>query len=364
MTDSYGADSNTLPTSRLRQAKLFSAHPKVQLHIRQAKLTDVKMPRARDASRFYLMNPDKDPREWRKHTDSRRNGRGEYDNRRYKRPRDEEKDVPFDVNMYDDDPGSVAARENSGRNKLDCRSSFTSEDYNDRIKRMRFGSGGGVDLFSVRLSQNKDARLRDRSASPDRKKDGDGRFGFEDIGSRARSFRQKSLTPPVLRNSTATRGNAGKELLGSVQSRPSGVVTQPSISAMNGIKRSSNKSSPSKPGSRELFPPKGSAHRRTDAFDAADESVYVKPRNIADRISRPPNRRQDKAQSTLGVDVEDGEQLEGFAIRGSAEQSSGFSIRGVATGWWCEPAHYGTVSRQRGRQQWEGTFWWKLQGKK
>ena len=329
LTDFYVADSNTLSPSRLRQAKLFSAQPKVQLHIRQAMLTDVKMPRARDASRFYLMNPDKDPRECRKHTDSRHSGRGEYENRRYKRPRDDEKDVPFDVNMYDDDPGSVAAREISGRKKLECRSSFMSDDNNDRIKRMRFGSGFGVDLFSVRLSQNKDARLRDRSASPNRNNDGDGRFGFEDIGSRPKSVRQKSLTPPVVRNPTSTRDNAGKELLGSVQSRPSGVVPQSSISAMNGIKLSSNKSSPSKPGSRELFPPKGSAHRRTDAFDAADEVADIKSRNSADRIPGGPNRRRDK-QSTLVVDMEDGEELEGFTIRGTAEQSSGFSIRGAA----------------------------------
>ena len=62
---------------QLRTAKPLSSRPDVALHVRMALQDDRKKPRAHEASRFYLMHPEHDPR-------STRNGR---EGRRPRRPR-------------------------------------------------------------------------------------------------------------------------------------------------------------------------------------------------------------------------------------------------------------------------------------
>ena len=64
-----------------RRAKPLSTYPGVELEVRRAIVADVKAPRAKDRSRFYLLNRDWDP-------DNPDNVRGGYRKRR--RPYDEE----------------------------------------------------------------------------------------------------------------------------------------------------------------------------------------------------------------------------------------------------------------------------------
>ena len=99
-----------------------------------------------------------------------------------------------------------------------------------------------------------------------------------------------------------------------------------------------NKSSPAKR-TKELFPHKTptSNHRRTDAFDAADETAGLFATGIAvpfaDRISKKSLSygRLNNWPDTAGTDDQVMEPDE-ITVRGSAqaEQVPGFSIRGAA----------------------------------
>lgn len=268
--------STTLSFTELRPAKLFSTHPHFSLQVRQANSHDVKKRNAHETSRFYLLNPEHDPRERRRSHDNRR-GKGR-DDRRYKRRRSDVENVPFDVNMYDDDAESLAKRAENER----------------RSKKARF-EGSRDDLFAERIRKDQIPRLRNRSASPGRLVSDDGRFGFDPLDEPLRP------SPPVRTRSRAN-ANTGKELLSS-----------PAASARSFLRHTS-------PAPRELFPeqapPVGEIsntgkellangaqpahHRRTDAFDAADETdadmegsptTKQKSRNLADRVTGGPALR-------------------------------------------------------------------------
>jgi len=228
LTDEVFQSTDTLEQVDIRPAKKLSLHPDSLLQVRIAIATDVKKPRARDASRFYLMNPEHDPSNRRRqydgrdNRDNRRDGNRRYSNERSKRRR--ESDVkPFDENMYDDAPapsakakapfeesmyddppapGSLAARITApGRDQSDRR-----DDSRPRVKRVR--SGDLMDDWGDRRGdgprrgqdtrdrgeierRGESGRLRDRSASP--LQDGDGRFGFG--GDEIRVVRQRSYSP-------------------------------------------------------------------------------------------------------------------------------------------------------------------------
>lgn len=228
LTDEVFQSTDTLEQVDIRPAKKLSSHPDSLLQVRIAIATDVKKPRARDASRFYLMNPEHDPSNRRRQYDSRdnrdnrRDGNRRYSNERPKRRRESEV-KPFDENMYDDAPapsakakapfeesmyddppapGSLASRITApGREPLDRR-----EDSRPRVKRVRSGDlmddWGDRRGDGPRRGQNtrdrgeierrgESGRLRDRSASP--LQDGDGRFGFG--GDEIRVVRQRSYSP-------------------------------------------------------------------------------------------------------------------------------------------------------------------------
>ena len=83
-------DSSVLPSLRLRTAKTLSNHPESVIQVRAAVKTDRKKHRAHEASRFYLMHPEHDPRERvrREFSERQRQGRwndtdGEYRRRRF-----------------------------------------------------------------------------------------------------------------------------------------------------------------------------------------------------------------------------------------------------------------------------------------
>ncbi|PYI00958.1 hypothetical protein BO78DRAFT_411840 [Aspergillus sclerotiicarbonarius CBS 121057] len=293
-------DASTLPALRLRSAKLLSSHPDSVLQVRSAIKTDRKKPRAHEASRFYLMHPEHDPRERlrRELSDRRRSGgdtsdgdyrRRRFDGRELRRRRDRDADENFSANMYDDAPRASPDPSESDRS------------------RDRRGRRGGNELFPEegRLS----GRLRNRSASPGRDTLMEGGYIDHDRQDSRRRFRERS---PQL-----DRRNGGKELFPSSGARSSDSNTRelfPNRTA------------------KELFPQKVSNHRRSDAIDVADEAADLFSR----RISVPlVDGAQDQPSARRNRDIElfpETAQRSGLNIRGAAGQDQGMSIRGAANG--------------------------------
>ncbi|KAJ5278626.1 hypothetical protein N7478_003998 [Penicillium angulare] len=286
-------DASALPPLRLRSAKLLASHPDSVIQVRSAIKSDRKQARSYEKSRFYLMHPEHDPREQlrqelsdrRRHGDS---GDGEYrrrkfDDRELRRRHDRDGDDQFSANMYDDQPESYSdpERERSGRRHRGTRELFPEDE----------GSSG---------------RLRNRSASPGRDTLEEADQANRESGSRRR-FRERS--PQI------DRRNKGRELF-------------PSDGA------GARELFPNKPASsyikKELFPAKASGHRRSDAFDAADETAHLLNRRISvpftDGASDQRNRNtelfpdSDQGASMRGLTGD-----QGVAIRGA---SAGMSIKG------------------------------------
>ncbi|RAL00547.1 NCBP3 domain-containing protein [Aspergillus ibericus CBS 121593] len=293
-------DASALPALRLRSAKLLSSHPDSVLQVRSAIKTDRKKPRAHEASRFYLMHPEHDPRERlrRELSDRRRSGgdtgdgdyqRRRFDGRELRRRRDRDADESFSANMYDDAPRTSPDRSEPDRSR-------------DRRRRR-----GGDELFPEegRLS----GRLRNRSASPGRDTLMESGYIEQDRQESRRRFRERS---PQL-----DRRNEGKELFPSSGAKSSDSNTRelfPNRTA------------------KELFPQKVSNHRRSDAIDVADEAADLFSR----RISVPlVDGTQDQPSARRNRDIElfpETTQRGGLNIRGAAGQDQGMSIRGAANG--------------------------------
>ncbi|EMC97230.1 hypothetical protein BAUCODRAFT_444485 [Baudoinia panamericana UAMH 10762] len=322
---------------QLRPAKRLATHPDAELYVRQAKESDVKIKNAHVYSTYYLRNADDPENPHGNFRGKRRfNERGyrsrDYSFKRQRRERGDEegdsgrrgsKDEPFDVNLYDDDPVSVAARDERRGSK----NSHSGSDQNGR-KQLRFEE----ELFTAK--QN--GRLRNRSASPMR--DGDGRFGFEENQPRRRTARPRSPTPPRIRagrDNRAARDDLRKELF-------PGKAPSSGYSTTNGYPNGSNdlfphRSSPPK-GPRELFP----SHKRQDARDIDSEFRKVttdidsrpkrepddKPRDLFARISGGPKAKNSYGRLQDGME-QDAEPSFSFKGAGKAE-NGGFSIRGAS----------------------------------
>ena len=319
-----------------RKAKPHSGYPDTYLQVRLATAGDVKAPHAHERSRFYLMNPEHDPRERRRDYDNR--PRRGNDGRRPERRRREERPVQkFDVSMYDDDTGVGEDGEVSHGASGDGYSSKGQD-------RRRPGRNNGQDLFADKSQ----GRLRDRSASPVR--DGDGRFGFDESQPRRREARRRSFTPPESRRSkkpAEAAAKVGVELfpekagnnMSSLDTPVANGQVYPHPSSTAELFPAS--ASPPKR-NRELFPNKTSTsnHRRSDAFSAEEAAqakrellivkqflscTHTKTGTLADRISAPSkNVLHDRP-------VNSRHENPGFSIRGSATDSApGFSIRGAS----------------------------------
>ena len=286
-----------LSPQQLRRAKPFASKAFISFQVRQANTHDVKQPGAHETSRFYLFNPEYDPREQRNKPDNRRN-RGR-DGRGIKRRRSEPDPMQFDESMYDDPPAAQQGLDQP----------FGSE---RRPKRSRKFEGSRDDLFADPPLRG-GGRLRDRSASPSRLANGDGRFGFDD--------EDAGYDTPAAPRQFPRHPNAGKELLSS-----------PAATVRSFLRESSaprelfpNRHSPARESNlgKELFSNGVGTphHRRTDAFDAADElegspTMHAKSRSLEDRITGgPPLRHRSPENRRSGP---------------SMSLNPGFSIKGVA----------------------------------
>ncbi|KAB8233601.1 NCBP3 domain-containing protein [Aspergillus alliaceus] len=297
-------DSSVLPALRLRSAKLLSSHPDSVLQVRSAVKSDRKKPRAHEASRFYLMHPEHDPRERlrREFDDRRRHGGGEssdgdyrrrrFDGRELRRRRDRDGDELISANMYDD----------TGAASTDYSETERGRDRDGRGRRRE------RELFPTDEGRPS-GRLQNRSASPGR--DTLMETGYSELGRRdsRRHFRERSPQ--------GSRQNQGKELFPSKSADADSNSRElfPNKTATSYLKK-------------ELFPSKHSNHRRSDAIDAADETADLFSR----RISVPLVDGSQDQRRSKNVELFPDSGKSGVNIRGEAGHDQGISIRGAANG--------------------------------
>jgi len=304
----------------LRKAKTLSAHRDVQLSVRQALVTDIKAPNAHETSRFYLMNPDKDPSE-------RRKQKGQWSHHESGPIRQRRQPVPeppvFTESMYDDDVGALAARittTSTKRRRLSGSSRVDNAGSEPRGRRLG-------DLFAGKLDSG---RLRDRSGSPKVTQDGDGRLGFAELDTIGRRSRRRSSPLPRL---PAVRNNLGRELLPG-----HGMQTAASMRPGSGTELFTAKMPTNGHAVRELFPPRrGSSgeshHRRSNALDAADGRKDLFANRMPPSTLRPDSRNTMNQTSDsidermIGVRLRQEHSIRGAA---STVYNPGFSIRGAA----------------------------------
>lgn len=316
------------PSSRLRVANTLSSHPDSVLQVRSAVKTDRKKPRAHEASRFYMMHPEHDPRERIRREFSERRGRGgrddsdgdykrrRFDDREHRRRRDRAGKQDFTANMYDEAPES----DFSGSRR---RGSSDSDREGDLSMSDR-GRRGRSELFPDHGSSSR--RLRDRSASPSA--EGLNEVGDSDKEHRNSRRRFRNRSPHVhyqdRNHAMISHSNTRKELF------PFKKPANGDDTSSGDLFPDTNKSSASYL-KKELFPSKGSPnHHRSNAFDAADEAADL----FADRMAVPlvdgANEVDDSPRNTKVELFPDAGRKEGLNIRGAASQDQGMSIRGTA----------------------------------
>ncbi|KAG8526883.1 uncharacterized protein KY384_008312 [Bacidia gigantensis] len=203
----------------LRPAQPIGCRPGSKLQIRIALITDRKRPRAHETSRFYLMHPEHDPRERKRGEDGRKDNRRDYRKRRYsdeedRRRRKYDAEEGFDASMYDDSGPPKAPK-------------GTLSSSHERTRRRSHSYRRSRNRSASPISRNSISPLRHRRRTPP----------FEVNNREKELFPQKNRQPE------------GKDLF----SNKLAAVTR----------------------KKELFPhlTSGNNHRRTDAFDAADETA-------------------------------------------------------------------------------------------
>ncbi|KAI6708982.1 hypothetical protein PZA11_002205 [Diplocarpon coronariae] len=292
-------DVSQIPTLQTIPAKRLPRHPEANLVVRLAVVGDRKQAGARERSRFYLFNPGHDPTERRKQIHRglrtyRDREDGGYRSQRYDNHEQEkrEREADFDASLYDDDEAAIARRRNFRQGSYPG-----SETRGREIRGGRHSRTAGKELFPTREERG-GGRLRDRSASPIRGKEG----GKDVVEARIAEKRQ--------RNNDVASANRVKA---------------------QAIKARLVEASATK----ELFPQKlGASHRRSALIDAADEAADL----FADRMPVPfmDGNEDIRPRGGLLASRINGKGIggvsSGFRIRGSAlaPSSQGFSIKGTA----------------------------------
>ena len=325
-----------LPSSQLRAAKPLSTRPGSSLYVRISAVTDQKRPRAYEASRFYMMHPEHDPREQRRrdgsfqgNSDYRRKG---YSNDEHRRRRQKDNEDGFDASMYDD--GRPSSR----------RDSISSSVNGYGIEQKGNGRLRGDSYRPARDERNGARTSRNRSASPT------GRNGhtpppsyrYRDPHLFPQDNKGKELFPSIISSGRETDRNAkdlfsSKMLAADVTKGP--YLTKSALAreaAPNGRDLPSNKMRATEM-KRELFPDKvnPNKHSRSDAFDAADATADLfaggmsVPFTDGSGSHKSPIHGLRSSHSRSRVD--NGDVEVGLNIRGaSRKQDQGFLIRGGA----------------------------------
>lgn len=329
-------ENGSLPLSQLRAAKTLSTHPASSLYLRIAAITDQKRPRAYEASRFYMMHPEYDPREQRRRGGSSQ-GHGDYHRKGYSddehwRRKRRDKEDGFEASMYDD--GAPSSRHGS-----------ISSSANERgIEGTRSARLRGDSYRPARNERNGAHISRDRSASP--------------------NGRNRHTPPPTYRSRDPhpfPHENKGKELFPSISRSDRDVDPNDAdlfssrilaaddnkwlYSTKSRMSREATPNSKDRFGNRmraaevkkELFPHKvnPSKHSRSDAFDAADETADLFANGMSVPFADGPGSRKSPINrlrsSGPKTQVDGGDIGSGLNIRGaSKEKNQGISIRGGA----------------------------------
>ena len=317
------------PVIELVNAKPFQDRPGIQLQVRTAMSSDIKKPRAHEASRFYMMHPEHDPREKRR-SERFRQGYGEYRARKYsrgedRRRRQKDQQQNYDSSMYDDDDDDDGRAHSDRMSSISRRSSLSvnsRESSPPERTRRRHGISNGHhgDYYRPERDTRKN---RERSASPDAEN------GHPRTRRRTLSNHRRGNNP------SRTSANEGKELF-------------PVPSGKSAEFRSHKKLFPSKTTAsgpkKELFPNGSgvSIHRRSGAFDAADGTMDLPISGTAasfgDATVLASSSKLGKSRTPTGPSVSASTNND-LIIRGASQQpGTGFSIRGAAN-----PSHDGIV---------------------
>ncbi|KAI5292251.1 hypothetical protein KEM52_006511 [Ascosphaera acerosa] len=304
---------------RLRLAKSLSTHPDSVLQVRTAVASDKKRARAHEASRFYLLHPEHDPRErerlrQRPRSRGRRRGarrdrsmsdhdddddddyhRRRFDDREHRRRLDDLAGQNLAASMYDDDGG---AGDDDADVDMDGAAGARGRNGRDRRRR-----GGRPELSPDDSPGSSRLRRRGRSTSP-----------------MADAWRGdvRDRSPRSSRRDDRAR-NRGKELFAT----PSGTATATAASA--GL--DSGSSTSFLKGNAAAV----SRHRRSGAFDAADATADLSRRLSASEASTPKGRPASRAVE-LFPEHTDAPRLQ---IKGSGsvlgqDSDRGFTINGAA----------------------------------
>ena len=340
------ADLGPLQSRRAKTIEPFQNDP---LEIRMALTTDKKQPKAYEASRFYLLHPEHDPRE---------NMNREFRNGRPRRGRGGHGEANGDYrrNRYDDREHGRRLRNTNGEVE-----EFNASMYDDEAQ-----SDGGAhtnnrsresDLFNDSPSRRRQ-RQRKRSASPHSNPN---ELDVDTVSEDETAFRKRRRTngfrtrsPPSGRfkntgkelfssdTTTTTMLQASKELIpSSASTLLTSDPTSPPSSANNRVRAANLRkelfaaattsaspgkelfSSSPKPSSKELFPHKTdrSNHRRTDGIDL-------------DAPPSPEASLGDSFSSSLAVPLVDGagdvRAGQGLRVKGSAALNRELMIKGSA----------------------------------
>lgn len=330
-------DNDFPPLSQLRAAKTLSTHPGSSLYVRIAAITDQKRPRAYEASRFYMMHPEHDPREQRRRGGSFQ-GNGEYQGKGYsddehRRRRRRDKEEGFDASMYDDGGGPSS------------RHGWISSSANERgIEGKRKARLHGDSYRPARDERSGAHTSRDRSASPNRRNSrtppptyrsrDPHPFPHENKGkelfpSKPRSDRAPDRNDKDLFSSKMLTADVTKGLYSTKSALDGEAVPNGKTLFSNRMRAAEVK--------KELFPHKvsPSKHSRSDAFDAADETAYLFANGMSVPFTDEASSRKSPINGPRSSGFQsqlDGEDVGiGLNIRGaSRDQDQGFTIRGGA----------------------------------
>ena len=319
-------ENRSLPLTQLRAAKSLFTHPGSTLYVRIATITDQKRPRAYEASRFYMMHPEHDPRE------QRRRGANDYEqkgrpNDKHPRKRRRDEEDRFDNSMYDDD--SASSRRDlilSPVNKRTIDKRKCPQLRSDMYRPEWDGTRGSRDRSASPNARNRQTpppTYRSRDPHP---------FPYENAG--------KELFPLITRHSGDTDHNTKDLFSSKMLTAGKDFYLAKSMATSEAVADSNDQSCNRRRAlevKKELFPHKVSPHKhnRSGAFDAADETADLFANQIllqsTDRLStrksafaRPTSSDPQSQMGGGPIDI-------GLNIRGaSTEQKQGFLIRGGA----------------------------------
>jgi hypothetical protein len=316
-----------------RSAKTLSTRPASTLQIRVAKMGDRKKKNAKDASRYYLLHPDQDPRErMRKEFEAsgriRRGGdHGDYQRRRY------------------DDREHRRRRDNDAANGGDTNGDFSASMYDDAppaAEATESATARGRDLFA----RTSGRRHRNRSASPGRSvTNSDSLYasdGDEDAQNRRRAqnnrFRDRSPPPRYTMRDPHPfpANNASKELFPAAEDKTKKVDGEGTLHSdkielfpsSTTSRNDANNATARRMKADLLSSPRSQNHRRSNAMDAANDEDLAERfgRKSLSELPKPGRNAGKELLPDPGLNIRGAAMDQGISIKGSG----GLSIKGAA----------------------------------